>query len=80
VLTTWETSYQAIIDSSAEAATLMTMLSFLSFNDIFLRLLGSERIASTDSIDDAAIVTWRSVLFPSQILDFYRIEECFRIL
>jgi hypothetical protein len=58
----------------------MTMLSFLSFNDIFLQLFSIGRIVTTGLINDAATVTWRSVLFPSQVVDIYRIEECFRIL
>jgi len=40
VLTTWETSYQAVADQRPETSVLMTMLSFLSFDDIFLRLFG----------------------------------------
>lgn len=57
VLTTWETSYQAIINFYPEASTLMTILSFLSFDDIFLQLFCTGWIESTDSIDDAATVT-----------------------
>jgi tetratricopeptide (TPR) repeat protein len=38
VLTTWETSYQAIHEQDPMASTLMTILSFLNFDDIFLEL------------------------------------------
>ena len=77
VLTTWETSYQAIIDHYPEASTLMTMLSFLSFDDIFLQLFST---GSTDSIDDAATANWISILFPGQVVDIHKMEDCFKIL
>lgn len=38
VLTTWETSYDAVHEQSPEASTLISILSFLSFDDIFLEL------------------------------------------
>lgn len=42
VLTTWETSYQAIAESDCpEASVFITMLSFLSSDDIFLELFGA---------------------------------------
>jgi hypothetical protein len=40
VLTTWETSYQAVDDQCPDASGLMTMLSFLNFDNIFLQLFG----------------------------------------
>jgi hypothetical protein len=40
VLTTWETSYAAVAGQCAEASVLMTMLSFLSFDDIYLSTSG----------------------------------------
>jgi hypothetical protein len=52
----------------------------LSFDDVFLQPFDTERIASTGSIDDAVTVTWTSVLFLGQLVDNYRMEECFMIL
>jgi tetratricopeptide (TPR) repeat protein len=80
VLTTWETSYQAIVDHYPEASTLMTMLSFLSFDDIFLPLFGIRSIVTTTLADDAATVSWRSILFPSRVVDIYLMEQCFQVL
>ncbi|KAI9686760.1 MAG: Kinesin light chain 3 [Bathelium mastoideum] len=66
VLTTWETSYQAIIDSDCpEASVLMTILSFLSSDDIFPQLFGTGIQASIEEL-------------PS--IDNYKIEDCFKML
>ena len=68
VLTTWETSYDAIHEQSPEASALMTMLSFLSFDDIFLQLFETqERLESTGSTSTT-----------TQFI--YKLEECFEIL
>ncbi|KAL9071898.1 MAG: hypothetical protein Q9157_005304 [Trypethelium eluteriae] len=66
VLTTWETSYQAISDSDyPEAADIMTMLSFLSSDDIFLQLFNTGLQTSAKAMSH---------------MDIYKIEDCFRIL
>jgi nucleoside phosphorylase/tetratricopeptide (TPR) repeat protein len=81
VLTTWETSYQAVEDQYPEASILMTILSFLSFDDIPLQLFGVDRrTESTVSTDDVAGITWRSIISPGQTVDIYKIEECFEML
>ncbi|RMD42381.1 hypothetical protein DV735_g2730, partial [Chaetothyriales sp. CBS 134920] len=75
VLTTWETSYQAIYKQNATAATLLTMLSFLSFDDLFLELLagGQQRDATAFTGNTPHI---------SEILtgDTYKLERCFKDL
>lgn len=73
VLTTRETSYKAITNQLPEASALMTMLSFLSFDDIFLRLFGiGNQAGSRGSIVGTAITPWP--------IDAYRIEGCFGML
>jgi hypothetical protein len=59
----------------------MTMLSFLSSDDIFLQLFGADRWPeSTGSTDDGAGTTWRSIIFPGQTVDIYKIEEYLEML
>jgi hypothetical protein len=75
VLTTWETSYDAIHEQRPEASILMTMLSFLSFDDIFLQLFGIggqlESIATTDNTAGTS---------STPFMDTYKLEECFEML
>ncbi|OCL06050.1 hypothetical protein AOQ84DRAFT_86231, partial [Glonium stellatum] len=73
VLTTWETSYKAITDQLPEASALMKMLSFLSFDDIFLQLFDiGNQAGSTGSIVGTAIAPWPT--------DINGVEECFKML
>ena len=51
VLTTWETTYDAVHKQSPEASTLMSMLSILSFDEIFLELSGIDRQTGKHGID-----------------------------
>ena len=75
VLTTWETSYDAVHEQSPEASTLMSMLSFLSFDDIFLELFGINRqVESTGSTYNTA----ETVSTP--FMNTYKLEECFEML
>ena len=75
VLTTWETSYDAVHEQSPEASTLMLMLSFLSFDDIFLQLFGTDRqLKSTGSTHNTAETA------SSPFMDSYKLEECFEML
>jgi tetratricopeptide (TPR) repeat protein len=74
VLTTWETSYQAVADQHLEASVLMTMLSFLSFDDIFLQLFGVSKQA-----EGIGMIT---IFIPLllMIIDTYKVEDSFEIL
>lgn len=55
VLTTWETSYAAIAGQCVEASVLMTILSFLSFDDIYLGLFCTNKeVSSVGRIADKA--------------------------
>jgi tetratricopeptide (TPR) repeat protein len=81
VLTTWETSYHAIDDQCPEASGLMTILSFLSFDDVFPQLFRVDSLTErSGSLDDVASGTWRSIISPRQTVDIYKIEECFEVL
>ena len=75
VLTTWEASYHAIHEQDPAASALMTTLSFLSFDDIFLQLFGVGRqLGRTGSIEDTA----RNSAIPTG--DVYKLEGCFEML
>ncbi|KAI9773490.1 MAG: Kinesin light chain 3, partial [Geoglossum umbratile] len=81
VLTTWETSYHAINDQCPEASILMTMLSFLSFDDVFPPLFSVDRqTESTGSTDNVAGITWRSIISTRETVNIHKIEECFEML
>jgi len=84
VLTTWETSYRAVAEQCPEGSVLMTMLSCLSFDDIFLGLFSiDEQVKDTGRTEDEVdsdSASWRNLLSPGQRLDRYMIEECFRVL
>jgi tetratricopeptide (TPR) repeat protein len=84
VLTTWETSYDAVAGQCAEASGLMTMLSFLSFDDIYLQLFCADNadtlVGSAEQTESEADASWRSLVSPQQALDVYKIEECFAVL
>jgi tetratricopeptide (TPR) repeat protein len=80
VLTTWETSYAAVASQSSEASVLMTMLSFLSFDDIYLDLFCIDAVQ--DSVEQAgkSSLSWRRLVSPQQPVDVYMIEGCFAVL
>jgi tetratricopeptide (TPR) repeat protein/sulfur relay (sulfurtransferase) DsrF/TusC family protein len=80
VLTTWETSYAAVASQSTEASVLMTMLSFLSFDDIYLDLFCIDAVQ--DGVEQAgkSSLSWRRLVSPHQLVDLYKIEECFAVL
>jgi tetratricopeptide (TPR) repeat protein len=80
VLTTWETSYAAVASQSTEASVLMTMLSFLSFDDIYLNLFCIDAVQ--DGVEQAgkSSLSWRRLVSPQQPVDVYKIEACFAVL
>jgi len=75
VLTTWETSYRAVAEQNPGASVLMTTLSFLNFDDIYLQLFrfGSQPRNITSMSSDAT----DSSPF---MMDTGEIEEWFEIL
>jgi hypothetical protein len=80
VLTTWETSYAAVASQCAEAPVLMTLLSFLSFDDIYLELFCADTVQDSVEQVDKSRASWRRLLYPQQPVDVYKIEECFAVL
>ncbi|OQV11375.1 Tetratricopeptide repeat-containing protein, partial [Cladophialophora immunda] len=85
VLTTWETSFRAVQEQSSAAAQLLTMLAFLSDDDIYLDLFPLDRKAigvtcRDPGHQDPHARTWRRRFFPAMQLDLYVVEESFRML
>jgi hypothetical protein len=81
VLTTWETSYVAVASQCAEASMLLTILSFLSFDDIYLELFdNSTAAAGAEHSKDKADISWKSLISLKRPIDMRRIEDCFVVL
>jgi tetratricopeptide (TPR) repeat protein len=80
VLTTWETSYAAVASQCMEASALMTLLSFLSFDDIYLELFCAGSVQSGVEQADETGASWRRLVSPHRPVDVYKIEECFAVL
>ncbi|RYP57926.1 hypothetical protein DL769_009196 [Monosporascus sp. CRB-8-3] len=82
ILTTWETSFWAVERQCFEACRLLTLLAFLNYDDISLGLFMPDTEAGERESPDQAQYSgsWRSVISPSEMLDMYGIEECFRVL
>jgi tetratricopeptide (TPR) repeat protein len=75
VMTVWETSYDAVFKHLPEASRLLTLLSFIHYDDIFLDMFGLD--IDTGS---TAVAPWMSVLGYQMGVDLHQLEECFRIL
>jgi hypothetical protein len=82
ILTTWETSFQAVGRQCVGACRLLTLLAFLDFNDIFLGLFVPDVEPGEEEWPGQfrAGGSWRLAVAPSDVLDMYWIEECFRVL
>ncbi|RKK81716.1 hypothetical protein BFJ68_g17605 [Fusarium oxysporum] len=82
VLTTWETSFRAVARQSSGASRFLTLLSFLSFDDIYLDLFdprvtkGAVRPSDSQELG----VTLQQLISPGTELNFYTIENYFRVL
>ncbi|KAF5132958.1 hypothetical protein E5D57_003580 [Metarhizium anisopliae] len=74
-MTVWETSYLAVSEQLPEASQLLTLLSFIQYEDIFLDLFDL-------SIDSCltAVPPWTSILGCQVQVDLPYLEKCFRIL
>ena len=81
VLSTWETSFAAVARQSVIAVRLLSLLAFLSFDDIFPalfeRLTHGGRQAMNDTGSDQQ---WHSYLSPNCRTNQYDIEAAFGIL
>ncbi|EXL66121.1 hypothetical protein FOPG_17688 [Fusarium oxysporum f. sp. conglutinans race 2 54008] len=75
VMTVWETSYTAVSEHLPEACRLLTLLSFIHYDDILLELFGLD-------IDPGskAVAPWMSVIGYQTGTDLYQLETCFRVL
>jgi tetratricopeptide (TPR) repeat protein len=81
VLTTWETSYAAVAGQCAEASVLMTMLSFLSFDDIYLGLFCTNtEVSGAEQTVNEAKTNWKSLVSLRQTVDVYKMEKYFAVL
>jgi tetratricopeptide (TPR) repeat protein len=82
ILTTWETSFQAVGRQCAGACRLLTLLAFFDFNDIFVGLFVPDVEPGKGEWPGQfrAGSSWRLALAPSDVLDMYWIEECFGVL
>ncbi|KAF2011166.1 hypothetical protein BU24DRAFT_466895 [Aaosphaeria arxii CBS 175.79] len=81
VLTTWETSYEAIAKLCPEASALMTSLSFLNFDDIFLELFHAGK-PNRDmyTLDYDAPDHYRRIVTPEHNLELHKLEDHLQIL
>jgi ankyrin repeat protein/tetratricopeptide (TPR) repeat protein len=75
VLTTWETSFAAVVQQSPMAARLLSLLAFLNFDDIFLDLFTASRDNATN-VDRR----WRSFVSPEVSFDRIDVELAFTVL
>ncbi|KAJ8108175.1 hypothetical protein OPT61_g8359 [Boeremia exigua] len=80
VLTTWETSHAAVTGQCAEAARLMTLLSLLSFDDIYLELFYADTVQDNVDEADESSAGWRRLISPQQPVSRYTVEKCFAVL
>lgn len=81
VLTTWETSYQAVSEQCSEASVLLAMLSCLNSDDIFPGLFSVDKqLDNATCMNEDEDASWTRLLSPKKELDRYMIEEWFRVL
>jgi len=82
VLSTWETSFVTVYQQSAMAARLLSLLAFLSCDDIFLALFErfTGRKKPTGSENEASDRQWQSYLSQDSPADLYAVEAAFGVL
>ena len=90
VLSTWETSFEAIENQNPAAARFLSLLAFVNFEDIFLGLFGGDSagvLASTRSrgaepsnATTLSDETWQSFLLSEQRRTVYELESAFGTL
>jgi hypothetical protein len=66
VLKTCETSYAAVYNQCPEASVLMTILSFLSFDDMYVELFCPETEQGGVKQTDETGVSWKRLVSPKQ--------------
>ncbi|KAM0539953.1 hypothetical protein ACHAO7_011667 [Fusarium culmorum] len=75
VMTVWETSYAAVSEQLPEAGRLMTLLSFIHYEDIFLELFGLDTGSGS-----TVVAPWMSTLGCQMRVDVHQLEKYFRVL
>ncbi|KAJ6195117.1 P-loop containing nucleoside triphosphate hydrolase protein [Bipolaris maydis] len=80
VLTTWETSYAAVSNQCIEASILMTILSFLSSDEIYVELFCPETENGVLEQIGETGVSWKRLVSPKQPVTKYKIEDWFKEL
>ncbi|KAF2465570.1 uncharacterized protein BDR25DRAFT_346092 [Lindgomyces ingoldianus] len=82
VLTTWETTFEAVTQQCDQASKFLTLLGFINFDDIFIDLFLpiSQDNSYEQNKEDGAGVVWYNRIFGGAEPDMYTIEKCFRVL
>ena len=90
VLSTWESSFEAIATQDPAAARLLCLLAFVNFEDIFVDLFGADRngilaggpkrIAEESEATVLTHETWRSYLSGGRTWTLYNLESSFETL
>ncbi|KAK5045297.1 hypothetical protein LTR84_009403 [Exophiala bonariae] len=85
VLTTWETSFHAVNEQYPLAGRLLTILAFISHDDIYMALFGldgrgNQAEHSDNETLEQPIKTWTNTISPEQPLELDMFEEGFRVL
>ncbi|KAJ1334996.1 FxSxx-COOH system tetratricopeptide repeat protein [Microdochium nivale] len=75
VMTVWETSFAAVKEQQPQACQLLTLLSFIDYQDIFLELFGLD----SDPTATSVVKLWAAI-FDGHPFDYYSLERCFIIL
>ncbi|KAL9591408.1 MAG: hypothetical protein Q9179_007754, partial [Wetmoreana sp. 5 TL-2023] len=78
VLSTWETSFEAIESDNPAAARLLSLLAFVNFEDIFTGIFDSDPKSLEATISSPQ--AWRSFLFGEQEWTIYKLESAFETL
>jgi tetratricopeptide (TPR) repeat protein len=85
VLTTWESSFQAITKRNTEASRLLTLLAFIHYDDILLDLFEPARNTTPeDGTNDKDLndnqSLWQLALSSQKPVDMHMIKQAFRVL
>ena len=82
VLTTWETTFNAIAHRCVEASKFLMLLAFVNFDDIFTDLfISANKDHDHDQQrEDGTALVWYNWVSEGKELDIYTVEEYFGIL
>ncbi|KAF1828162.1 hypothetical protein BDW02DRAFT_271760 [Decorospora gaudefroyi] len=77
VLTTWETTFDAVAQQRAEASKLLTLLGFINFDDIFIKLFlpTSKDDDYEQNKEDGSGLAWYIEIFEEVKPDVIRMEN-----